>query len=65
MAIQAKEERIPFAPTDESIFYPEEDDEPIAVSDLHRQILFWTLQVTEAELTRFRAELARLQERSD
>ena len=47
MVIHAKEERIPSAPADASIFYPEEDGEPMAVSDLHRQILFWTLQVID------------------
>ncbi len=45
MAIHEKEEHIPSAPTDASIFYPEEDGEPMAVSDLHRQILIRTLQV--------------------
>ena len=44
MAIHRKKECIPSAPTDASIFYPEEDGEPIAVSDLHRQILFQTWQ---------------------
>ena len=42
MGIHAKEERIPSAPADESICYPEDDDEPIAASDLHRNILFQT-----------------------
>ena len=45
MAIHEKKEHIPSAPTDASIFYPEEDGEPMAVSDLHRQILMRTLQV--------------------
>ncbi len=45
MAIHEKEEHIPSAPTDASIFYPEEDGEPMAVSDLHRRILMRTLQV--------------------
>lgn len=47
MAIHEKEEHIPSAPTEASIFYPEEDGEPMAVSDLHRLILFWTLQVID------------------
>ena len=45
MAIHEKEEHIPSAPTDASIFYPEENGEPMAVSDLHRRILMRTLQV--------------------
>ena len=45
MAIHEKAEHIPSAPTDASIFYPEEDGEPMAVSDLHRRILMRTLQV--------------------
>ena len=36
------------APTDAEIFYPEEDGEPMAVSDLHRWILMRTLQVLDA-----------------
>ena len=45
MAIHQKEAHIRSAPTDASIFYPEEDGEPMAVSDLHRRILMRTLQV--------------------
>ena len=45
MATHEKEEHIPSAPTDASIFYPEEDGKPMAVSDLHRRILMRTLQV--------------------
>ena len=45
MAIHEKADHIPSAPTDASIFYPEEDGEPMAVSDLHRRILMRTLQV--------------------
>ena len=45
MAIHEKEEHLRSAPTDASIFYPEEDGEPMAVSDLHRRILMRTLQV--------------------
>ena len=47
MALHEKEEHTPSAPTEASIFYPEEDGEPMAVSDLHRLILFWTLQVID------------------
>ena len=44
MATYTKKSPIPSAPTDAEIFYPEEDGEPMAVSDLHRQILIRTLQ---------------------
>ena len=47
MAIHEKAEHIPSAPTDASIFYPEEDGEPMAVTDLHRLILIRTLQVLD------------------
>lgn len=47
MAIRGKENRIPSAPTDASIFYPEEDGKPMAVSDLHRRILTRTLNKFE------------------
>ena len=47
MAIHQKAEHIPSAPTDASIFYPEEDGEPMAVSDLHRLILMRTLQILD------------------
>ena len=47
MATHQKAEHIPSAPTDASIFYPEEDGEPMAVSDLHRLILMRTLQVLD------------------
>ena len=44
MATYRKKSPIPSAPTDAEIFYPEEDGKPMAVSDLHRQILMRTLQ---------------------
>ena len=44
MATYTKKSPIPSAPTDAEIFYPEEDGKPMAVSDLHRQILIRTLQ---------------------
>ncbi len=44
MATYTKKSSIPSAPTDAEIFYPEEDGKPMAVSDLHRQILIRTLQ---------------------
>ena len=47
MATYEKTEHIPSAPTDASIFYPEEDGEPMAVTDLHRLILIRTLQVLD------------------
>ncbi len=48
MATEIKQHHIPSAPTDASIFYPEEDGKPMAVSDLHRWILTRTLQVLDA-----------------
>ena len=53
MAIHEKEEHIPSAPTDASIFYPEEDGEPMAVSDLHRRILMQTLQVFDEHFKQY------------
>ena len=53
MAIHEKEEHIPSAPTDASIFYPEEDGEPMAVSDLHRRILMRTLQVFDEHFKQY------------
>ena len=47
MATDKKENCLPSVPTDASIFYPEEDGKPMAVSDLHRRILMRTLQVLE------------------
>lgn len=48
MTTYIKENRIPATPTDASIFYPETDGEPMAVSDLHRRILTRLLQVLDA-----------------
>ncbi len=39
---------IPYAQTDDSDLYPDTDGKPMAVSDLHRQILIRTLQVLDA-----------------
>ncbi len=39
---------IPYVPTDDAIFYPHTDGEPMAVSDYHRHSLIWTLQALEA-----------------
>ena len=47
MTTYTKENRIPSTPTDASIFYPETDGEPMAVSDLHRRILTRLLQVLD------------------
>ena len=48
MTTYKKHARIPAVPTDEGIFYPEEDGKPMADSDLHRRILVRTLDVIEA-----------------
>ena len=42
-----KNTSIPYVPTDDAIIYPHTDGEPMAVSDLHRQSLIWTLQALE------------------
>ena len=48
MARHAKENHIPSAPTDASIFYPEEDGKPMAASDKHRERLIRTLHTLAA-----------------
>ncbi len=41
--IDIEQARIPSAPTDTGIFYPEEDGQPMAATDLHRDILMQTI----------------------
>ena len=41
--IDIEQSRIHSAPTDTSIFYPEEDGKPMAATDLHRDILMQTI----------------------
>ena len=53
MATDIKENRLRSVPTDASIFYPEEDGEPMAVSDLHRQILIRTLQIFDEHFKQY------------
>ena len=43
MTTYKKHARIPAVPTDDGIFYPEEDGKPMAASDLHRDILMRTI----------------------
>ncbi|MXV73368.1 Uma2 family endonuclease [Candidatus Poribacteria bacterium] len=40
--------KIPYAPTDATDLYPETDGQPMAASDLHREILIWLLQSLES-----------------
>ena len=40
--------KIPYAPTDTTDLYPETDGQPMAASDLHREILIWLLQSLES-----------------
>ena len=47
MATYPKQPRIPYAPTEENVLYPDSDGEPMAASDLHRRQLMWTLQTLE------------------
>ena len=42
--IFTEEPSIPFIPTDGTIYYPEEDGQPMAASDEHRRLLIWTLE---------------------
>ena len=48
MATYAKEGQIPSVPTDTTIYYPDTDGKPMAVSDFHRWILTRTLQTLDA-----------------
>ena len=48
MTTYAKEGQIPSIPTDTTIYYPDADGKPMAVSDLHRRILTRTLQALDA-----------------
>lgn len=59
MAIHEKEEHTPSAPTDASIFYPEEDGEPMA------ELASARAENAEAEVARLQEELTRLQARSN
>ena len=43
MATYMEQFRFPSAPTDTGIFYPEEDGQPMAATDLHRDILMRTI----------------------
>ena len=43
MATYMEQSRIHSAPTDTGIFYPEEDGQPMAATDLHRDILMQTI----------------------
>ena len=47
MAPYTKKMLIPSVPTDETDIYPEEDGEPMAVSDLHRLILTRLLEILD------------------
>ena len=49
MATEAEKEELSYVPTD--ILYPEADGEPMAVSDLHRQQMIWTLEALEAHFS--------------
>ena len=48
MATYAKEGQIASVPTDTTIYYPDADGKPMAVSDFHRWILTRTLQTLDA-----------------
>lgn len=42
---------IPYVPTNSDIYYPDSDGKPMAVSDLHRRLFFWTLQALETHFS--------------
>ena len=42
------ERKISSVPTDTPIFYPDTDGKPMAASDLHRDILFGTIETLKA-----------------
>ena len=42
-----EESTIPYVPTDTAVYYPDTDGKPMAVSDLHRRLLIWTLQALD------------------
>ncbi len=48
--IHAKDTFIPYVPIDDRDLYPAEDGEPMAVSDYHRDLLFWTLAALKEHL---------------
>ena len=52
MPTDLKGPSIPYAPTDTEL-YPETDGKPMAVSDMHREVLIWTLQALEAHFTQY------------
>ena len=43
-----EESAIPSVPTDSAVYYPDTDGKLMAASDLHRRLLFWTLQALDA-----------------
>ena len=51
MATNVEKEQVAYVPTDALTLYPEEDGKPMAVSDLHRRQLFWTLEALEAHFS--------------
>ena len=51
MATNVEKEQVAYVPTDALTLYPAEDGKPMAVSDLHRRQLFWTLEALEAHFS--------------
>lgn len=51
MTDSTDERKISSVPTDTPIFYPDTDGKPMAASDLHRRILFRTIETLEAHYT--------------
>ncbi len=49
MATKAEKEKLSYVPTD--VLYPEEDGEPMAVSDLHREQMVWTIDALKTQFS--------------
>lgn len=49
MATKAEKVKLSYVPTD--VLYPEEDGEPMAVSDLHREQMVWTIDALKTQFS--------------
>ena len=45
MTTKIEKEQVSYVPTDTSLLYPAEDGQPMAVSDLHREQMVWTIDI--------------------
>lgn len=51
MATNPEKQHVSYVPADAQTLYPDEDGKPMAVSDLHRRELIWTLETLEAHFS--------------